>query len=67
VNPSLAEKTISEILHKHGRGIELSDYEVFQDQIFDMLEPEGKCVQLKGLSKVQLFHKLLNVVFKFLF
>jgi hypothetical protein len=63
----LAEKAMSEILHKHGKGIELSDYEVFQDQIYDLLEPKEKGVQLKGLSKVLLFPKLLNMVFKFLF
>lgn len=56
-NLSLAEKTMSEILHKDGKGIELSEYEVFQDQIYDLLEPKEKGFQLKGLSKVLLFPK----------
>ncbi|XP_078178276.1 kinesin-like protein KIN-10B isoform X2 [Carex rostrata] len=52
-NPSLAEITISEILHKNGEGVEISDYEVFRDQIYDLLETKEEGVQLKSLSKVK--------------
>ncbi|KAF3323157.1 Kinesin-like protein KIF18B [Carex littledalei] len=53
-NPSLAEITILEILHRNGKGVEISDYEVFRDQIYDLLETKEEGVQLKGLSKVKI-------------
>ncbi|KAJ4788398.1 Kinesin-like protein KIF22 [Rhynchospora pubera] len=52
-NPSLVEMAMSDILHGNAGDIEISEYEVFQDQIYDLLEPKEKGVKLKSLSKVK--------------
>ncbi|KAJ3685792.1 hypothetical protein LUZ61_014956 [Rhynchospora tenuis] len=52
-NPSLVEMAMSDILHGNAGDIEISEYEVSQDQIYDLLEPKEKGVKLKNLSKVK--------------
>lgn len=66
--PGLAALTLAEILsmaEKAGKLISISSYEVYQDHVYDLLDPKrpevmaledarGK-IQLKGLSQVKIY------------